>query len=50
MNTIPSDNQKAPSGYLSEEHKRKFTITAGIFGAAFFILQFIVNVLFFLLK
>jgi uncharacterized RDD family membrane protein YckC len=41
MNTIPSDNQKAPSGYLSEEHKRKFTITAGILGAVFFIIQFI---------
>jgi len=41
MNTIPSDNQMAPTGYLSEEHKRKFTITAGIFGAAFFILQFV---------
>ena len=40
MNTIPSDNQRAPSGYLSEEHKRKFTITAGIFGAIFFIGQF----------
>jgi len=41
MNKIPPDSQKAPSGYLSEEHKRKFTITAGIFGAIFFILQFI---------
>jgi uncharacterized RDD family membrane protein YckC len=41
MNTIPPDNQKAPSGYLSEEHKRKFTIVAGILGAIFFILQFI---------
>jgi uncharacterized RDD family membrane protein YckC len=41
MTTIPPDNQRAPSGYLSEEHKRKFTITAGIFGAIFFIVQFI---------
>ena len=41
MNTIPPDNQRAPSGYLSEEHKRKFTIIAGILGAVFFILQFI---------
>jgi uncharacterized RDD family membrane protein YckC len=41
MNTIPPDSQRAPSGYLSEEHKRKFTITAGILGAIFFIVQFI---------
>ena len=41
MNTMPSDNQKVSSGYLSEEHKRKFTITAGIFGAIFFVIQFI---------
>jgi uncharacterized RDD family membrane protein YckC len=41
MNTIPPDNQRAPSGYLSEEHKRKFTIIAGILGAIFFIIQFI---------
>jgi uncharacterized RDD family membrane protein YckC len=41
MNTMPSDNQRAPSGYLSEEHKRKFTITAGVVGAIFFIGQFI---------
>ncbi len=41
MNTMPPDNQRAPSGYLSKEHKRKFTITAGILGAIFFIGQFI---------
>jgi uncharacterized RDD family membrane protein YckC len=41
VNTIPPDSQRAPSGYLSEEHKRKFTITAGILGAIFFIVQFI---------
>lgn len=41
MNTIPSDDQRLPRGYLSEEHKRKFTLTAGILGAAFFIMQFI---------
>ena len=41
MNTMASDNQRAASGYLSEEHKRKFTITAGIVGAIFFIGQFI---------
>jgi uncharacterized RDD family membrane protein YckC len=41
MNTIPPDDQRVPSGYLSEKHKRKFTITAGILGAAFFIMQFI---------
>ena len=38
---MPSDNQRVPSGYLSEEHKRKFTIIAGILGAIFFILQFV---------
>lgn len=43
MNTIPSE---IPRGYLSEEHKRKFTITAGILGAVFFILQFIVPPMF----
>ncbi len=42
MNTIPSGDTQVPSGYLSEEHKRKFTITAGILGAAFFIMQFII--------
>lgn len=41
MNTMISGDKPAPGGYLSEEHKRKFTITAGILGAAFFILQFI---------
>jgi uncharacterized RDD family membrane protein YckC len=41
MNTMPPDHQRAPSGYLSEEHKRKFTITAGILGAIFFIGQFV---------
>jgi uncharacterized RDD family membrane protein YckC len=41
VNRIPPDTQRAPSGYLSEEHKRKFTITAGILGAIFFIVQFI---------
>jgi uncharacterized RDD family membrane protein YckC len=41
MNKIPPDHSRAPSGYLSEEHKRKFTITAGILGAIFFIVQFI---------
>ena len=41
MNTIPSDGNQVPRGYLSEEHKRKFTLTAGILGAAFFVMQFI---------
>jgi len=31
----------APAGYLSEEHKKRFTIVAGILGALFFIAQFI---------
>ena len=30
------------SGYLSEQAKRKFTITAGILGGIFFFAQFIV--------
>jgi uncharacterized RDD family membrane protein YckC len=38
MNAIDTDIR----GYLSQEHKRKFTITAGILGAVFFIVQFIV--------
>lgn len=29
-------------GYLSEEHKKKFTITAGILGGVFFVGQFII--------
>ncbi|MHC4475258.1 MAG: RDD family protein [Planctomycetota bacterium] len=33
---------EAPHGYLSEEDKRKFTITAGILGAVFFVAQFVV--------
>ena len=41
MNTVPSGNSAFPRGYLSEEHKRKFTITVGILGAAFFVMQFI---------
>ena len=38
MNDINTDR----SGYLSPEHKRKFTITAGILGAVFFMAQLIV--------
>jgi hypothetical protein len=38
VNAIDTDIR----GYLSQEHKRKFTITAGILGAVFFIVQFIV--------
>ncbi len=43
MNSILSDNKQVPRGYLSEEHKRKFTITAGILGAIFFI-QWVVGI------
>ena len=42
MDTIPSGDKGEPTGYLTEEHKRKFTLTAGILGAVFFIVQFIV--------
>ena len=41
MDTLPIQDRLAPKGYLSEEDKRKFTITAGILGAVFFILQFV---------
>jgi uncharacterized RDD family membrane protein YckC len=37
-------DEQAPAGYLSEEHKRKFTIMAGVLGALFFIAQFIVPI------
>jgi uncharacterized RDD family membrane protein YckC len=42
MDPIRPGDRQEPRGYLSEEHKRKFTITAGILGAAFFIIQFII--------
>jgi len=35
----------APRGYLSEEDKRKFTLTAGILGAIFLVAQFVVPLL-----
>ena len=38
---MPSDSIQAPRGYLSEEHKQRFTIIVGIVAALFFILQFI---------
>ncbi len=41
MDTIPSGDKGGSTGYLTEEHKRKFTLTAGILGAIFFIIQFI---------
>ena len=46
MNTMISGDNPAPGGYLSEDHKRKFTLTAGILGAAFFIMQFILPPMF----
>jgi hypothetical protein len=36
----PEGSEAAP-GYLSENHKRRFTTTAGILGAVFFFGQFI---------
>lgn len=33
--------EEAPTGYISAESKKKFTITAGILGALFFIAQFV---------
>ncbi len=40
---MDSIQEKTPSagGYISEEAKRKFTLTAGILGGVFFILQFV---------
>jgi uncharacterized RDD family membrane protein YckC len=37
----PPEAPKPPSGFLSEEHKRRFTLTAGILGGVFFLAQFI---------
>jgi uncharacterized RDD family membrane protein YckC len=42
MDTMDDAGIEAPHGYLSEEDKRKFTITAGILGAVFFVAQFVV--------
>ena len=41
QNDFDFEDQKAPGGYISDDHKRKFTITTGILGAFFFIAQFI---------
>jgi hypothetical protein len=35
-------SEDRPIGYLSEENKKKFTITAGVLGALFFFGQIIV--------
>jgi len=42
MDFQPPLNNTETRGYLSQEDKRKFTITAGILGAVFFIAQFFV--------
>ena len=41
MDSQPQLNKSETRGYLSQEHKRKFTITAGILGAVFFLGQFL---------
>lgn len=41
MDQVITTNPVPPSGYLSEEAKRKFTLTAGILGGVFFLLQFV---------
>ncbi len=41
MNPSPPDDKETARGYLSDNDKRKFTLTAGILGAAFFIGQFV---------
>jgi uncharacterized RDD family membrane protein YckC len=42
VSTSPAPDADAPPGYVSEESKRKFTLVAGILGAAAFLLQFAV--------
>jgi len=42
MSTSTTASDQPPKGYVSEVAKRRYTITAGILGAAFFALQFIV--------
>jgi uncharacterized RDD family membrane protein YckC len=42
MDSQPQLSNSEARGYLSQEHKRKFTITAGILGAVFFLGQFLV--------
>lgn len=37
----PAETSAVHDGYLSEESKKRFTITAGILGAVFFFLQII---------
>jgi len=41
MTTAPSTPPPPPSGYRSRDAKRRFTITVGILGAVFFVLQFV---------
>lgn len=46
MNAHPEVRVEPPRGYLSEEAKRTFTMTAGILGAVFFVAQFVVPFVF----
>ena len=39
--TVSPEGSEAAPGYLSENHMRRFTTTAGILGAVFFFGQFI---------
>jgi len=41
MPSVPPPLPNTPTGYLSEEAKRKFTLTAGILGGCFLVLQFL---------
>ncbi|MBN1803705.1 MAG: RDD family protein [Sedimentisphaerales bacterium] len=41
MDISNSHESQIPNGYLSDKHKRQFTITAGILSAVFFIIQMV---------
>jgi len=41
----PVPSAPAPSGYLSEKDRKQFTLTAGILGCVFFVLQFLAPML-----
>jgi hypothetical protein len=41
MDQVQGSSENAPKGYLSQKHKEKFTIIAGVLGALFFFAQLI---------
>src|SRR5262245_61998902 len=46
MSTPGNQLSESDRGYLSEESKRRFTVIAGVLGAAFFVAQFVLPMLF----